>query len=72
MLDELYNILYSDKGIIIFYIVNIFILLLLIYLFVNARINGKKWLKINDYLGSITNTINSVRYGDLTKKIDKA
>jgi len=36
-----------------------------------ARITSKKWLKLNDYLGTITSTINSIRYGDLTKKISK-
>ena len=26
---------------------------------------------MNDYLGDITKTVNSVRYGDLTKKINE-
>jgi len=54
------------------HIMNSFVLIILITLFITARITGKKWLKINDYLGTLTRTINSVRYGDLTKKIEKA
>ncbi len=50
---------------------NLFVLLILIALFVFARKTGKKWSRINDYLGIITKTVNSVRYGDLTKKIEK-
>ena len=54
------------------HIINCFVLIILITLFITARITSKQWLKVNDYLGTITKTINSVRYGDLTKKIDKA
>lgn len=32
---------------------------------------NKRWSKINDYLGTVTNTVNSIRYGDLTTKIEK-
>ena len=32
---------------------------------------NKRWSKINDYLGMVTNTVNSVRYGNLSTKIDK-
>lgn len=68
---ELLNELSSNNGLFI-HIMNSFVLVVLITLFVTARITSKRWLKINDYLGTITKTINSVRYGDLTKKIEKA
>jgi len=32
---------------------------------------NKRWSKINDYLGTVTNTVNSIRYGDLSTKIEK-
>lgn len=32
---------------------------------------NKRWSKINDYLGMVTNTVNSVRYGNLSTKIEK-
>ena len=32
---------------------------------------NRRWSKINDYLGTVTNTVNSIRYGDLTTKIEK-
>ncbi|MFA7657986.1 MAG: ATP-binding protein [Candidatus Gastranaerophilaceae bacterium] len=41
-------------------------LLLLIF-----RKADKKWSEINDYLGMVTNTVNSVRYGNLATKIEK-
>ncbi len=54
------------------HVMNTIVLIILITLLITARITSKRWLKINDYLGAITRTINSVRYGDLTKKIEKA
>ena len=54
------------------HVMNTFVLIILITLLITARTTSKRWLKINDYLGTITRTINSVRYGDLTKKIEKA
>ena len=44
---------------------------LLIIVFIFVRRSGKKWSKISDYLGLLTTTVNSVRYGDLSKKIEK-
>ena len=54
------------------HIMNVFVLIMLIFIFVIARKTSRQWMKVNDYLGTITKTINSVRYGDLTKKIGKA
>jgi len=54
------------------HVMNVFVLIMLIFIFVIARKTSRQWLKVNDYLGTITKTINSVRYGDLTKKIGKA
>ena len=68
---ELVSIL-TNGGPLFNHIMNVFVLIILITLFVTARITSRRWLKINDYLGTITKTINSVRYGDLTRKIDKA
>jgi len=39
---------------------------LLFFVFKKA---DRKWSKINDYLGTVTNTVNSVRYGNLSTKI---
>ncbi|MCM1010204.1 MAG: PAS domain-containing sensor histidine kinase [Fusobacterium sp.] len=35
-----------------------------------TRKTNTRWAKINDYLGIVTNTIDSVRYGNLTTKIE--
>ena len=71
MNQELLNELVTNNSLFM-HIMNSFVLIILISIFITVRITGKKWLKINDYLGTITKTINSVRYGDLTKKIEKA
>ena len=43
----------------------------MILLFIFTRRTRKRWTKYNDFLGILTNTVNSVRYGDLSKKIEK-
>lgn len=48
---------------------NFGILLVFILLFFITRQTNKRWSKINDYLGMVTNTVNSVRYGNLSTKI---
>ena len=53
------------------YIINICIILVFIALFLITRQMNKRWSKINDYLGMVTNTVNSVRYGNLSTKMDK-
>ena len=55
-----------------FYLVNIGIILVFICLFFVTRKTNKRWSKINDYLGKVTTTVDSVRYGDLTTKINKS
>ena len=64
------NTLFIESGVVYIHILNLIVLAILILLFFTARRTGKSWTKINDYLGVITKTINSVRYGDLTKKIE--
>lgn len=53
------------------YIINSGLILVFISLFFITRKTNKRWSKINDYLGTVTNTVNSVRYGNLTTKIEK-
>ncbi len=53
----------------LFYI-NLSIIIILIICFYLTRKTNTRWAKINDYLGIVTNTINSVRYGNLTTKIE--
>lgn len=50
---------------------NLFILVILTSLFLFVRNSRKRWDKLNDYLGDVTKTVNAVRYGNLTKKIEK-
>ena len=40
-------------------------------LFFITRQTNRRWSKINDYMGKVNNTVNSVRYGDLSTKIDE-
>ncbi len=55
----------------LWYIINIGIIVVFILLFLITRQANKRWSKINDYLGTVTNTVNSIRYGDLSTKIEK-
>ena len=71
MLLEVLNHFLGDSSTFFIHILNILVLITLIALFIFARKAGKNWTRINDYLGVITKTVNSVRYGDLTKKIEK-
>ncbi len=54
-----------------FYVINIGVIIVFICLFFITRKTNKRWSKINDYLGKVTTTVDSVRYGDLTTKISK-
>lgn len=54
-----------------FYLVNICVILVFICLFFITRRTNKRWLKINDYLGKVTTTVDSIRYGNLSTKIEK-
>jgi len=53
------------------YIINCGLILVFILLFFITRKTNKRWSKINDYLGTVTNTVNSIRYGNLSTKIEK-
>ena len=55
----------------LWYLINFGIIVVFILLFLITRQTNKRWSKINDYLGTVTNTVNSIRYGDLTTKIEK-
>lgn len=54
-----------------FYFVNICVILVFISLFFITRRTNKRWSKINDYLGKVTTTVDSIRYGNLATKIEK-
>ena len=68
---EVISCFIEENSLFLIHVLNLFILVTLILLFFFARQTGKKWTKYDDYLGIITKTVNSVRYGDLSKKIDK-
>ncbi len=55
----------------LWYILNLSIILIFLVLFLVARQTNRRWSKINDYLGMVTNTVNSVRYGNLSTKIEE-
>ncbi len=55
----------------LWYLLNLSIILVFIILFLITRQTNKRWSKINDYLGMVTNTVNSVRYGNLSTKIEE-
>ena len=53
------------------YAINLFIIFIFILLLLLSRQTTKRWSRMNDYLGVVNETLNSVRYGDLKKKIQK-
>lgn len=55
----------------LWYLLNVGILVVFITLFLVTRKSNKRWSKINDYLGMVANTVDSVRYGNLTTKIEQ-
>ena len=64
---EMFN---SELWVIVVFTVLLFEILLLIGLLIYIRDKRRRWDKLNDYLGDVAKTVNSVRYGDLSKKID--
>ena len=65
------NLTFTNHQVLLLYLVNLFTLIIFILLLISVKKDKKSWSKINDYLGSVTKTIDSVRYGDLTKKIEE-
>ncbi len=55
----------------LWYLLNIGIIIVFIGLFLITRNTNKRWSKINDYLGMVTNTVDSVRYGNLSTKMEQ-
>ena len=53
------------------YLIGFFVLFTLIFLLIKLRSNTDRWSKVDDYFTKVTKTLNSVRYGDLTKKLEK-
>lgn len=53
----------------LWYLFNFFIIFILLSLWVIFKRSYKQWSKINDYLGAVSNTVNSIRYGNLATKI---
>ena len=53
----------------LWYAVNLFVIFIFLMLLLVSKETTKRWTKINDYIGVVNETLNSVRYGDLEKKI---
>lgn len=55
----------------LWYTLNLFLIFIFVSLFIIFKKTNKKWSKIDDYLGKVTNTMDSVRYGNLSTKIER-
>ena len=55
----------------LWFLIHICIIVIFLILFLITRYTNRRWSKINDYLGMVTNTVNSVRYGNLSTKINE-
>ena len=71
MLLNILDQIFEDYVNIAFFVLNTFLLIVLLVAFFSLRDNRKRRDKLNDYLLDVTKTVDSVRYGDLTKKINK-
>lgn len=70
MLLNIIDTICEDYANLTIFCVNIFILLVLIAQLFFRRSNRKRWNRFNHYLVDVTKAVDSVRYGDLTKKIE--
>ena len=70
MLYNTIEILIEEYDNVIVFALNLFIILTLSLLFLFVRHSKKRWNKLNDYLGDVTKTVDSIRYGDLSKKLE--
>ena len=52
------------------HVANLFVIIIFALLFVLTKRTNKRWSKVSDYLGKVTNTVDSVRYGNLTAKLE--
>ena len=71
MLLYISNIFNGDFINIFLFIFNVVLSLMLLFSLLYIRHSKRRWDKITDYLGDVTKTVDSVRYGNLTKKINK-
>lgn len=55
----------------LWYAINFFIIFIFLCLLLLFKKSDKRWSKINDYLGMVNHTVNSVRYGNLSTKIEQ-
>ena len=71
MLLYISNLFNGDFINIFLFIFNVVLSLMLLFSLLYIRYSKRRWDKITDYLGDVTKTVDSVRYGNLTKKINK-
>lgn len=53
----------------LYLITSIFLIILSVMLFITVKAN-QKWVKTNEYISAVIKAVNSVRYGNLSTKID--
>lgn len=71
MLFDFFNLNFNEFCALFVMGLNLFVLVVLVSSFVFIRRSKKKWNKLNNYLDEVTKTVNSIRYGNLSKKINK-
>lgn len=54
-----------------FFALNLFVIFIFLMLLIVSKKTTQRWAKMNDYLGIVNETLMSVRYGDLGKKMKK-
>ena len=54
-----------------FFALNLFVIFIFLMLLLVSKKTTQRWAKMNDYIGAVNETLKSVRYGDLGKKMKK-
>lgn len=54
-----------------FFAANLFVIFIFIMLLIISKKTTQRWSKMNDYLGAVNETLKSLKYGDLGKKMKK-
>ena len=54
----------------ILYIINLVVIAIFLSLLILTKRSDRRWLNMNDYLGEVNHTLNSIRYGEFNKRLE--
>ena len=54
----------------ILYIINLVVIAIFLSLLILTKRSDRRWSNMNDYLGDVNKTLNSIRYGEFNKRLE--